>query len=79
MTMYNCTYKKVFPIDEFGRLGGFYSLADLPIVQHKEMTRTGTIEAKNAEHQFFKGRDTEKNFTAWVPMIDVEVGEEVSG
>ena len=77
--LYHCTYKKVFPVDEYGRLGGFYSLADLPIVQHKEMTRTGTIEAKNEEHQFFKVRDTEKNFTDWVPMIDVEVGEEVSG
>ena len=75
--LYHCTYKKVFPIDEFGRLGGFYSLADLPIVQHKEMTRSGVIVAKNEEHQFFKVRDTEKNFTDWVPMIDVEIGEEV--
>ena len=77
MTMYNCTYKKVFPIDEFGRLGGFYSLADLPIMQHKEMTRTGIIEAKNEEHQYYKVRDVENNFTEWVPMMDVEIGEEV--
>ena len=77
MTTYNCTYTKEFPIDEFGRLGGFYSLADLPIVQHKEMTRTGIIESKNEQHQYYKVRDKEKNFTEWVPMMDVEIGEEV--
>ena len=73
MTMYNCTYKKVFPLDEFGRLGGFYSLADLPIVQHKEMTRTGIIEAQDKKRQSFKIRDSEKNFIEWVPMTDVTI------
>ena len=77
MAEYHCTYKKEFPLDEFGRLGGFYSLADLPIVQHKEMTRTGIIESKNEQHQYYKVRDVEKNFTEWVPMMDVEIGEEV--
>ena len=73
MTIYNCTYKKVFPIDEYGRLGGFYSLADLPIMEHKEMTRTGVIEAQDQNRQTFKIRDTEKNFVEWVPMEDVTV------
>ena len=71
--VYNCTYKKVFPVDEFGRLGGFYSLADLPIMEHKEMTRTGVIEAQDQNRQTFKIRDTEKNFVEWVPMEDVTV------
>ena len=71
--LYHCTYKKVFPIDEFGRLGGFYSLADLPIMEHKEMTRTGVIEAQDQNRQTFKIRDTEKNFVEWVPMDDVTV------
>ena len=71
--VYNCTYKKVFPVDEFGRLGGFYSLADLPIMEHKEMTRTGVIEAQDQNRQTFKIRDTEKNFVEWVPMGDVTV------
>jgi len=75
MVTYNCTYKKVFPIDEYGRLGGLYSLADLPIVQHKELTRDGIIEAKNEQHQYYKVRDVEKNFTDWVPMMDVKIGE----
>jgi hypothetical protein len=73
MAEYHCTYKKEFPVDEYGRLGGFYSLVDLPIMQHKEMTRTGIIEAKNEEHQMFKIRDIDENFIEWVPMTDVTV------
>ena len=71
--LYHCTYKKVFPIDEFGRLGGLYSLADLPIMEHKEMSRSGVIVEKNEEEQFYKVRDMEKNFEEWVPMMDVTV------
>ena len=73
MSKYNCTYKMTFPLDEFGRLGGLYSLADLPIMEHKELTRTGVIVAKNEEEQFYKVRDTEKNFEEWVPVMDVTV------
>ena len=76
----HCTYKKVFPVGVSNLMyGGFYSLTDVPIMEHKEMTRTGVIVAKNEEKQYFKVRDTEKNFTGWVPMVDVEVGVEVSG
>ena len=71
--LYHCTYKKVFPVDEYGRPGGLYSLADLPIMEHKELTRTGVIVAKNEEEQFYKVRDIEKNFEEWVPMMDVTV------
>ena len=71
--LYHCTYRKVFPVDEYGRLGGLYSLADLPIMEHKEMSRSGVIVAKNEEEQFYKIRDTEKNFEEWVPMMDVTV------
>ena len=73
MAEYHCTYKKVFPVDEYGRLGGFYSLADLPIMEHKEMTRTGVVVGKNEDKQYFQVRDSEKNFTEWVPMMDVTV------
>ena len=71
--LYHCTYKKVFPVDEYGRIGGLYSLADLPIMEHKEMSRSGVIVAKNEEEQFYKVRDIEKNFEEWVPMMDVTV------
>ena len=76
MAEYHCTYKMTFPIDEFGRLGGMYSLADLPIMEHKEMTRTGVIEAQDQNRQTFKIRDTEKNFVEWVPMGDVTGGQD---
>ena len=71
--LYHCTYKMVFPIDEYGRLGGLYSLADLTIMEDKEMSRNGVIVAKNEEEQFYKIRDIEKNFEAWVPMCDVTI------
>ena len=73
MDEYHCTYRMTFPLDEFGRLGGLYSLADLPITEHKEMTRSGIIVAKNEERQYYKIRDIEKNFESWVPMCDVTV------
>ena len=71
--LYHCTYKKVFPVDEYGRPGGFYSLADLPIMEHKQLSRSGIIIATNEERQYFKVRDIEKNFESWVPMMDVTV------
>ena len=73
MAEYHCTYRKEFPIDEFGRLGGMYSLADLPIMEHKELNRNGVIIATNDERQYYKVRDIEKNFESWVPMADVTV------
>ena len=73
MAEYHCTYKMTFPIDEFGRLGGLYSLADLPIMEHKQLHRNGIIIATNEERQYFKIRDVEKNFESWVPMMDVTV------
>jgi len=72
---YRCYYTKEFPIDEYGRLGGFYSLADLPIARYDKLSRPGIIVAKNEEEQYYKVRDVEKNFTEWVPMMDVNVGE----
>ena len=73
MAEYHCTYKMTFPIDEFGRLGGLYSLADLPIMEHKQLSRSGIIIATNEERQYFKVRDIEKNFESWGPMMDVTV------
>ena len=73
MAEYHCTYRMEFPIDEFGRIGGMYSLADLPIAKHEALTRKGIIESKNEQHQYYKVRDVEKNFTEWVPMIDVTI------
>ena len=42
-------------------------------MEHKELTRSGIIVAKNDEEQYYKVRDTEKNFVEWVPMTDVTI------
>ena len=75
---YQCTYKKVFPVDEYGRLGGMYSLADLPVQEYKMLTRDGILEAKNEEAQKYKVRDVETNRIEWVLMDDVEIGDRVN-
>ena len=74
---YHFTYTDEFHVNEYGRLGSMYSLADLPIVQHKRMTRDGILEAKNDEAQKYKVRDVEKNSIHWVPMDDVIIGDRV--
>ena len=76
---YFCTYTYDFPVDEYGRLGGLYSLVDLPIVEHKALTRKGIIEAQNSENEKYKVRDVEKNFIEWVLMDDVIIGERADG
>jgi len=76
---YYCTYTKEFPVDEYGRLGGLYSLVDLPIMKHESLTRNGIVEAKNAEHEMYKVRDVENNFTEWVSMDDVIIGKRTDG
>ena len=42
-------------------------------MEHKELTRTGTILARDIDSQYFKIQDDEKNFTEWVPMSDVVI------
>ena len=75
MNELRCYYKKEFPVDEYGRPGGFYSLADLPIMKNDVLSRKGIVEAKNAEHQMYRVRDVEKGWEFWVPEDDVSVGE----
>ncbi len=70
-----CYYTRKFPVDEYGRPGGFYSLADLPIVKDDVLTRRGIVEAKNEEHQMYRVRDVDKGWEFWVPMSDVSMGE----
>lgn len=72
---YRCYYKKEFPVDEFGRPGGMYSLADLPVAKTEKLHRRGIVEAKNEEHQMYYVRDIDLGREFWVPMADVAVGE----
>ena len=67
-----CTYKKEFPVDEFGRPGALYSLADLPVVGSKVLEREGTLISQDSKKKLYQIKD-DKGFTVVVPMSDVEV------
>lgn len=68
-----CKYKYEFPVDEFGRPGGFYSLADLPVYGYKILERTGTLLRQDSEKKLYELKDDEKNFKVVVPWADVEL------
>ena len=70
-----CTYKFKFPVDEFGRPGGMYSMADLPIAYHKELSRTGKITGRDQETHLYEIKDKE-GFTVIVPFKAVRLCEE---
>ena len=71
---YTCSFtaKKV-PLDEFGRPGAMYSLADLPVVGYKVLERTGTLKKRDTEKELYELKDDEKNWKLVVPFADVEI------
>jgi hypothetical protein len=71
-----CTYKKLFPVDEWGRPGGFYSLADVPITNEKVLVREGTVLAMDSETEVYEVKDSKKGWTFILPMKDVNIIEE---
>ena len=70
-----CTYKFEFPVDELGRPGGIYSITDLPIIHHKELSRNGKITGRDLELGLYKIKDKE-GFTVIVPIKSVHPWEE---
>ena len=68
-----CRYKFKFPVDEFGRPGGMYSLADLPVVGYKILERVGTLKKRDSAKELYELQDIEKNWTLVVPFEDVEI------
>ena len=66
-------YKYKFPVDEFGRPGGMYSLADLPVVGYKILERVGTLKKRDTAKELYELQDIEKNWTLVVPFEDVEI------
>tara|TARA_B100000963_G_scaffold210653_1_gene183511 strand:- start:3 stop:242 length:240 start_codon:yes stop_codon:yes gene_type:complete len=68
-----CRYKFKFPVDEFGRPGGMYSLADLPVVGYKILERVGTLKKRDTAKELYELQDIEKNWTLVVPFEDVEI------
>ena len=76
-TFYRCYYTAEFPLDEYSRPGGLYSLADLPVARYGLLTRRGVVEAKDEQDAGlkYKVRDVEKGWIVWVPEKDVTIGE----
>jgi hypothetical protein len=75
---YTCTYKAEWPVDEYGRLGGMYSLADLPIKGYVTMERKGILVSQDERRQLYQVQDREKTFTKRVVNFnDVTNIEEV--
>ena len=71
---YIVKYKYEFPVDEFGRPSGFYTLADVPIADIKVLERTGEVIAKNIENKMLKIKDYDNLATSvWVKADDVEI------
>ena len=68
-----CIYKKLFPVDEWDRPGGFYSLADVPIMNEKVLEREGTVLLMDSKTEVYKVKDSEKGWTFILPMKDVEI------
>ena len=77
---YTCKYKADWPVDEYGRLGGMYSLADLPVQGFVELERTGTLLSQDSKRKIYEVQDSEKVFVKRVVPFDKvsnieEVGE----
>ena len=67
---YTCKYKAEWPVDRYGRLGGMYSLADLPVQGCVEMEREGKLLAKDSKRQVYEVQDSEKQFVKRVVSFD---------
>jgi hypothetical protein len=77
---YTCKYKADWPVDEYGRLGGMYSMADLPVQGYVELERTGTLLSQDSKRKMYEVQDSEKVFVKRVVPFDKvsnieEVGE----
>ena len=67
---YTCKYKADWPVDEYGRLGGMYSLADLPVQGYVELERTGTLVSQDSKRKMYEVQDSEKIFVKRVVPFD---------
>ena len=72
---YRCYYEAEWPVDEYDRPGGLYSLADLPVVQHKKLVRRGLVIGRNKQDTRYQVKDMDLRCEVWVDKKDVQVGE----
>ena len=76
---YRCKYKAEWPVDKFGRLGGMYSMADLPVNAYVELEREGLLVSQDSKKELYEIKDAEKQFIKRVvPFSDVTDIEEIS-
>ena len=74
MTKYLVKYKYEFPVDEWDRPSGFYTLADVSIKCMKVLERSGEIIAKNIKNKMLKIKDDDNlAMSVWVKADDVEI------
>jgi len=75
---YTCKYKAEWPVDKFGRIGGMYSTADLPVQGYVELERTGTLVSQDSKREMYEVQDGERMFVKRVvPFTKVTDIEEV--
>tara|TARA_B100001287_G_C22592868_1_gene486517 strand:- start:703 stop:960 length:258 start_codon:yes stop_codon:yes gene_type:complete len=74
---YECKYKHKFPVDEFDRPGGMFSMADLPINGHKVLEREGIVTAQDSKQKLYQVEDKEKGWTFAIPFKDVIIGDQI--
>jgi hypothetical protein len=56
------SYKKKFPMDRFGRIGGLYSLADLPVERYEELERECQVMIRDKEQELYQIKDLERGW-----------------
>ena len=70
---YNCTFTvKDIPLDEFGRPGGMYSMADLPIAKIGDYTSTGSLVARDTNKRLVEVLDDRSNRKYVASFDDLE-------
>ena len=72
-----CTFSYKFPVDEWNRIGGLYSLADVPVVGHKVFERQGKIMSQDSKQGLYEIKDTEKGWPLVVPVSDVTLEKKI--
>ena len=76
---YECTFTvKNIPLDEFGRPGGMYSLADLPVVKYGDYTSTGTILARDVNKKLLEVEDRKTNSLPKTYVVKFENVEDIN-
>ena len=74
MTKYLVKFKHEFPVDEWDRPSGMYTLADVPIKDMKVLERTGIIVGKNIENKMLRIKDDDNlAMNVWVKADNVEI------